>query len=279
MEEGFAGLVPLLVFTAAVVLAAGIYAAGAGAVLSGHGDWPDMAAALWWGFALAAGGVLISLFHLGRAAGRSWLAVLGLGHSWLSREAILAGFFAAAAGATAFALSFSMDWFETALYTAAALGILTVVSIGFVYRLAGQEGWAGIQQLLAPLSTSLLFAAAILTGCVGAIWAAWAFWPLLAIDGLLATLRAWRKMASGRLAPRLFPALRRPTAYAHGVRLVAGTIAPIPLFILSPAVVPWLVAAAVALDRFAFYAGTAQASPSAEVARIKAERMRRAAQS
>ena len=213
MEEGFAGLVPLLVFTAAVMLAAGIYAAGAGAVLTGHGDWPDMAAALWWGFVLAAGGVLISLFHLGRA-GRAWLAVLGLGRSWLSREAVLAGFCAAAAGASAFMLSFSIDWFETALYSAAALGILTVVSIGFVYSLAGQEGWAGIQQLLAPPSTSLLFAAAILTGCVGAIWAAWAFWPLLALDGLLAILRAWRNMASGRLAPRLFP---RP-AQTDGLR-------------------------------------------------------------
>ena len=272
MEEKFSHMIPLMAFTAAAIVAAGIAGAGA-VVVYVDATWPDLLTALWWGFALAAAGSAVSLFHLGRV-GRAWMAFRGLSHSWLSREAAAVGLFALGIGASALAVTFEVAWSAVVIIAAAVIGLVVALVIGNIYILPGQTGWAGCGHAFGPAVSALYFGAAVLVGCVGLSWSVWIFWPLLAADALLSVARMLRFLNSeGRGIPFTFPELEKAAQAAHFLRLLTGTAIPAGCLFLAPSAAPYFIVAAIALDRFAFYAGTAQSSPKAEVARIKAERM------
>jgi len=275
MENRFSTLVPLLIFTWAIIVSVGVVFASAAAIFSGAGDWPDLPTALWWSAALACAGLLISFLHLGRA-GRAFKAAFGFTHSWLSREAVLAALFTVSIIVSAAALWLAYEWTAALLALAAALGLATALAVGFVYRLPGQEGWSGVENALGPIITTLYLSSAILLGCIGAAWSHWIFWPLLVIDLALAILRR-RRFACLKTVSPLFPALQAPTRRIYLARLLVGSALAAAFVFIAPWFVPYLVVAATLMDRFALYAGTAQASPKDEVARVKRERMERAA--
>ncbi len=275
MEKSFSTLVPLLIFTWAIIVSAGVVCACAAAIFTESGDWPDLPAALWCAAALAGAGLLVSFLHLGRVS-RAYKAVFGFAHSWLSREAVLASLFTVASIVSASALLLGHEWTAAFLAVAAILGLLAALAVGLVYRLRGQEGWHGTENALGPAVTALYLASAILLGCVGSAWSHWIFWPLLAIDLILAILRRGR-FTRLKTAPPLFPGLLASTFRLHLARLLLGSVLAAVFVFVASWIVPYLVAIAALIDRFCLYAGTAQVSPKAEVARVKRERMERAA--
>jgi hypothetical protein len=283
----------LLVFTAAITVAAGLIAGCGPAALSGALNPFSSAAIAWLGFVIAAVGLTVSFFHLGKAH-RALMAVLGVAHSWLSREVMLAAAFAGCTLAAAVAGTLGSDWTAVLLIAAAVFGLAATMTIGMIYNLPGQYGWSGIGNRLGPLISTVYLAAAVALGWAGIIWAHWVFWPALVLDFLLSIDR-YGTFRAKKSTPMLFPRLRRITTVGHVARLIIGSILPAGWVLvvaiikmqagqasatgglaLTNMVVPFFIAAAIVLDRLVFYAGTVQASPRAEVARVKGERMARA---
>jgi DMSO reductase anchor subunit len=274
MEDRFSSLVPLLVFTSAVTVGAGVVAGCGLAALAGAAGRPETFAALWWGLALTVAGLLASFLHLGHAA-KALKAVYGLAHSWLSREAVLAASFLAATLASAVSLLLNASWTEPLILAAAGLGLATTLTIGFVYILPGQRGWRGPGNAFGPLVASFYLGAAVALGCTWAEWPWWLFLPLLVLDLLLALLRLAVFCSTKAVTP-IFPRLWGLTSAAHALRLLFGTALPAALALYDARPIPFFIAATIVLDRFALYAGTVQTRPSSEVARVKAERMAQA---
>lgn len=115
--------------------------------------------------------LLASTMHLGRP----WLAfraVLGLGHSWLSREIVAFGAFAALACAYAGEALFFPDasnWLLPLGWTVVAAGATGVFASAMIYVFTARECWSAARVGLRFLLTSALLG-------VAAVW-----WSLLAL--------------------------------------------------------------------------------------------------
>ncbi len=241
--ESFASHVPLVLFTGALLISVGL--AGAMA-LGASGLHP-------WALGLLAFGGLASFLHLGRKT-RAPGSLRGMGHSWLSREAALAGVYGA--------LLLASFWEPRLLPHPASLGGILVLALVRLYALEAQPLWRAWPHQLAPLAATALVAV-LPTGRPLLVV------PLALLDLVLLGLRL-------RLHHQPWPGLAVAfPSHGRGVDLALGL-----RFLITLAGLtlrgPWglaLLGLALFLDRYAFYAGARHQDPGARVAAHKAARM------
>lgn len=247
-HSAFASHLPLVLFTWAMLAAAGL---ALGAALGAP------AGLMPWAFGLVAAGAAASFLHLGRKA-RAAGSLRGLRHSWISREALLSALFAAglAAGCADGRL----------LWPAALLGLALACAIVRIYALDAQPFWRAWPNAAAPL-----VAVAALGAAAGRQLPALLVLGVLDLGLLGLRFRLLRRPWPGLAVA--FPALRGAAAAAFGPRLLA-TLAALGCAAAGEAGAALLgLAAALLLDRFIFYAAARQHAPSARIAELKAIRM------
>ena len=280
MERKFTQLIPLLAFSALTIIAVGIVFAIAAVELFSADHIPWSAHAMWTAFGFALTALALSLLHLGRKR-KFFLAVLGLRHSWLSREVLICVLFIVFVVIASLSIQFAVAraWVTVSVGLASVAGLAATLSMGMIYLLEGQIGWQGAKQVFAPVVGSLYLAGSIVFSWAPTPWIAWIFWPLLVLDGALCGKRyySFHRNVLGETHLMVFPHLRALTSAGYLTRAMLGTILPILLVISWRTAIPVSVIIAIILDRFALYAGSMQHTPKAEIARIKAERMRAAA--
>jgi DMSO reductase anchor subunit len=269
--------VPLLLFTTTAVTAAGLMS-GLFVLLVFGKTGLQIRTSLLWTAVLVTAGMLVSLFHLGRK-GRFLRAVTGIGHSWLSREVIVAGVFAVSTGCSyLFMENRSMTGlFNLYIYAAVLSALILTITIGMVYNLAGRRSWTGISNWAAPPVTALLLGA-----CCMMLWEESRLHSLIFLSLWLAdfTLAVSRTLTFSRLIRNThrftFPRFIPFTRFVYISRLFLSVLVMIAaLFFLRFLLLPMLIAI-VFLDRLAFYAGMTEISPRSEIAELKAERMQEA---
>jgi len=248
MKARFASHLPLVLFTWAMLAAAGL---ALGAALGGPAGLVPGS------LGLVAAGAAASFLHLGRKA-RAARSLRGLRHSWISREALLAALFGPALAA---------GWADgRLLMPAALLGLALACAIVRLYALDAQPFWRAWPNAVAPL---------VAVAALGA--AAGRHLPVLLLLGALDLgLLGLRFRLLRRPWPGLavaFPALRGVVAAGFVARLLA-TLAALGCAVAGVAGAALLcLAAALFLDRFIFYAAARQHAPSARIAELKAIRM------
>ena len=256
---------PLVLFTTLAVGGAGLLATP---LLSwvAAGTPAPAAATVQWGALLLAGGLVVSLGHLGRPL-RAPLASGGLGRSRLSAE-VVAGVGAALLGTTAAFLPYVSPILDIATALSA---IVFLVTLGVVYDLPGQRTWRGVVVWM-PLTSGLGFGAVGLAGswggalaAVGAVAAV-----VLAADTALLIVRRL-----GLVWPRAPLAPRYPAIFA---RLQAILLTRFALVDILPgccllAGLRWtavvLFGLGILVDRASFYGLAAQQTTESELARAE----------
>lgn len=186
---------PLVVMLVLTQLSVGTVAAGAMARWLGAGFWADATIIL--GALAGQGGLAIAPLHLGRPH-LAFRAVLGWRHSWLSREAILFGVYAAFSMPAALlaALPHLQAWISESVQPLIALvlpatlrtplevlailsGVAAVYCSAKIYMFTGRAFWLGERTLAKFFGTPLVLglavasaAAAIVTGVAVFGWLA-----------------------------------------------------------------------------------------------------------
>jgi formate dehydrogenase iron-sulfur subunit len=189
-----------------------------------------------------------SVLHLGRPR-YAWKAVIGLRHSWLSREIVAFGAFAPFAAAYAAALvglpilEGTEGWLGPA---ATVIGLVGVLTSAMVYAVTGRRWWSLPRTLGRFLATTLVGGAATLSAVVataGAVSgeavassvATLALVSSLAVVGMVASELALLRHRDGPLEDELARTARLLVRQLPGlvvVRLVT--------LVLGGAVLPWL---------------------------------------
>jgi anaerobic dimethyl sulfoxide reductase subunit C (anchor subunit) len=160
-----------------------------------------------WALALAVGGLLASLLHLGRPQ-RAFMAIRRLNKSWISREVILAGAFCLSTASLAISAWRSPPSFSPSTWL---LGLSTILGVGLVYamaqvyRLRTAPVWAG------PLTGPGFFLTGLLLGGLSlSLLSPKALDPILSA-GLLGCLIVqvgvilWETLQSSRVGSNLQP--------------------------------------------------------------------------
>jgi formate dehydrogenase iron-sulfur subunit len=230
---------PLVWVTLLTQLAAGVMLA---AVVEGSRSGSVAA------FVAAAIALPASLFHLGRPL-HAWKALRGLRRSWLSREVLAFGLFAAVAGAAALSGS------QAVSIAALATGAAGVYASGRLYVVPGRPAWN------TPLTIVQFLASGVALGplVAGSVQGASTSMRLLAAGGLLASLVVYlvnlaRLARDGRLEYRGTWHLTRGHLRTWFVLRVAASVGAIVLALVAPlwvALVPALATELVA--RWLFY--------------------------
>ncbi len=277
MDKHFNHLVPLLLFTGLATIAAGLMVGSAAMMLNFHAV-SAVSPLILSAFISISIGTLISLFHLGRKE-RFMRAILGIQHSWLSREVVMASMLAVSAGGAYGLLVLDMmrELFIYAVAIGAVAGLMLAATIGMVYNLMGRTTWNGIINRWAPVISALLLG----TGSIYIF--SWqprfkeVFLILWAADLLFAVGRAVI-FFKGKRGETLFvfPQLLNLTGYAHGIRLVFSLIMLVASLTQYYPAITGMVVGTILLDRYALYTGTVEVSPRSEIAAEKAIRMHRA---
>ena len=227
----------LALFTFLVSLLFGLVAATA---VGGR----EVSPVLFLGIALA--GVSLSTMHLGKPL-RAWRAALNVRTSWLSREIVSVGVFVVA-GAAYLLLA---PRHGAAGWLTAALGLIALVSVDMVYRVAERPG------VSIPHSGSALLTGLYLAGILSLN-------PALAGSAGLVqlVLYAWRKLQLTRAG---LPA--RPTLSI--ARVVIGFGLPALAWVTAGELPGWAIAAALLgelIDRGEYYSGLEIRSPQRQLA-------------
>lgn len=245
-------LVVMLVLTQLAVGAFGVV----GALTSGLADL-DARAEQWCitaGLVTGVVALLASIGHLGRPL-QAWRAVIGIGHSWLSREIVAFGLFAALA-----ALATAMSWLDSPLVVAGwgaddvtgalatAVGFVAVWCSVMVYAVTGRRWWRLDRTARAFLSTTVVGGASV-AACVvaaasssaptevaSAIRPAALVGLAVAVPALVAD--AWVLRPGGPRDPQLARSaglLRNALVHPVAVRFVCGTLGGVvvPLLLVS----------------------------------------------
>jgi formate dehydrogenase iron-sulfur subunit len=189
-----------------------------------------------------------SVLHLGRPR-YAWKAVIGLRHSWLSREIVAFGAFAPVAAAYAAALvglplvAGNEGWLGPA---ATAVGLVGVFTSAMVYAVTGRRWWSLPRTLGRFLATTMVGGAATLSAVLATVGAAsgevvapsvatLALVSSLVVTGVVASELALLRRQGGPLDDEIARTARLLVRRLPGlvvVRLVA--------LVLGGAVLPWL---------------------------------------
>ncbi len=272
--SGYFHEMPLVVFSALVIIGAGLLAGHFVAWALGWVPWRPRPGLAISAAVLLASGLLISLLHLGRPA-RVAYALRRTGRNSLSNE-VLAVLVILTATSAALILPLTsrltvLIWSGVAF---AAPGLLLL--LGKVYRLPGQLDWQG-PAVLSPILQGLavgMLASAVSTPDNARLM--FLGFVLLAVDaagfGMRWLVMKWNSAAGVPTHPSLFRARRRMMI----LRLVDVNFLPALLLLAqAPLAAVCVLAFGLFVDRYAFYAFARRSSTEAEIAEIE-ERLRTA---
>lgn len=260
---------PLVVFASLAIAGAGTLAVEPLLLAAGAGDPALMRQRAAWAAVLMVVGLVASLGHLGRP-GRLALASRRFGASALSTEAVL-GTVVAVAGSILALSPTTAPWTGMAAWGAALVACAFLVSMGLVYRLAGQVTWPA-SSVAGPLLLGLAYGvvahvAAAPETMAGALVPAI---TLLAADAALFGVR-WRRVAC--LDPWVSPSYARIFRHRHlllASRLLFVDLAPVALLLIAaPTLADLSLGIGLLVDRLAFFGLAAQHTTEAEVARVE----------
>jgi hypothetical protein len=257
---------PLVAFTALAVAGAGMIFSPAVAAALGL-EWTAVPRLVPAGGVLLGAGMIVSLVHLGRPR-RAPLALAAAGRSVLSAEVLLAG--ATLAGAMwASVVPRSLP----ANFAASSLAVAFLVSVGLVYNLRGHYWWRGLAAV-APLNLGATLAALAIAASLPLHRspATPAVLVLAGTDAILFVARLVRHSRIPRPFRRRHPALFAPTLPLVASRLALANLLPV-LLVLGgrPGPATAALALGILVDRFAFYALSAQHTTEVEIAVVEEE--------
>lgn len=279
MGNRFLHLIPLVLFTVMSIVAAGLMTGLSWMLLTGT-YWPGYNYYLLLLVILVGIGMVISLFHLGRKE-RFMRAIVGVRHSWLSREVIFASVFAISTGAIFIFMNTGQAAILIDLAVAAAVisALIMTWIIGMVYDLSGRFTWAGFPYSMAPFMSTLLLGSywIILFDKHPKIWLELLFLIIWLFDFLMALLRTmtFRRLMDNKYRFE-FPHLIMFTRVGYIARLILTFCLIAANLLLFKRTVLFMIIANIILDRLCFYAGAVGVSPRSEIAFQKAERMKEA---
>jgi formate dehydrogenase iron-sulfur subunit len=171
-----------------------------------------------------------SVFHLGRPL-LAWRAILGLRHSWLSREIAAFGLFAVLAGWFALGepIGVAAKSSRLAAVSTVTAGIAGLLCSAMIYAVAGRPSWR------APVVVAKFFGTAVVLGCAGTLLSAAVGSALgsgVPIEGLGRSIGAVLAAASAAkllLEAAIFLRLREglSTPLGRTARLLADVLYPI----------------------------------------------------
>lgn len=269
-DTGFHEL-PLVLFTALVMAGGGLGSAHLALALFGWTEWVPIPLIRVLIVALLAGGLLLSVGHLGRPF-RGPLALRRLGRSHLSTEVLVVGA-TVVAGAAAAALPQGNALLAPLAVSTLVGSFFTLLAVGQVYRLKGQLTWRG-PVFLHPLNLGLGFGLTVGLGFLpvgtvarGEILVLGVF----ALDALLIWERSRRISASLQKGMPTRPQFMAQRGVTLSLRILLGVLLP------AVAVIQGLWGVAVAslalnllLDRFLFYGLAVRETTESEVSRVEA---------
>ncbi|WP_406700465.1 DmsC/YnfH family molybdoenzyme membrane anchor subunit [Singulisphaera sp. Ch08] len=209
-------------------------------------------------------GIHASLLHLGRPL-YAYRALIGLRHSWLSREVAAFGLFANVALGHAAALWFQPRWLGLSAAAAAATGLLAVFCSVMVYHVVRRPFWRGGRCAAKFFGTSIVLGLAGAFATSGgaprlAIALTIATGLKLALEGaILRHLRDPQMTSLRRTALLLRGPLSRVAALRLGLGLAGGAIVPLVFATVAvPEAAAWVALAAVLggelAERYLFFA-------------------------
>jgi formate dehydrogenase iron-sulfur subunit len=158
---------PLAIMLVLTQVGAGLAAVNAVLTVN-HQSLPRSGAVSLVAVALAVFGIAASLLHLGRPS-KAWKVVIGITHSWLSREAVALGAFVSAGSLHAL-MTFthvSHNWLVASAVITALLGVVSVASSAMVYAVTGRAWWSPAKVMGRFFATAVCggsIAAALITG-------------------------------------------------------------------------------------------------------------------
>jgi len=237
---------PLVVMLVLTQASAGGFAIDAAARWRGL-DVPPGLALL--SLALGLVGVNASLLHLGRPL-YAYRALIGLRHSWLSREVAAFGAFAALSSTAAAAVLFRPEFARWLSAGAAASGAAAVACSVMVYHVVRRPFWhASTTGPKFAGTAAVLGLAATLVATGGArpvaLGLAAAAVIKIALEAAVLThLRDLRPTPLRRTAERLLGALKGPAAVRLGLGLLGGVVLPLAASAAPPGARTGLAAAA-----------------------------------
>lgn len=289
MDNRFIHMIPLLFFTALAIIASGLVIGTAimmfmKVLIVGGREFLQVHRELWYcSFILAALGTIFSLFHLGRKE-RFWRAMLGISHSWLSREVVLAGLLVGSAG-TGYGLMLvevSPGYVMSLAGIAGVSALLLTWTIGMVYHLPGRTTWRGLVTVAAPLVTALAGAAVLPVFFIKDWQYLKVFLVIWVIDILTATLRAQGffrlKQEKKTNIHFVFPQHLPFVFPAHMARLSFTLVLLIAVIFSWHTIVATVMVTIIFLDRYCLYSGALQVSPRVEMASLRDQRLQDALQ-
>jgi Fe-S-cluster-containing dehydrogenase component/DMSO reductase anchor subunit len=249
-EHGHAPLAAMLVLTQ---LCIGGFLVELVARLAGRTDGVGTPAHLWVCLGLGFVGLGASLLHLGRPQ-YAYRAVLGIGHSWLSREVVALGSFAMVAAAYLAGDAVAPEWLSdrpqlrmAVLAVVAAVGLAGVGSSMMVYHVVRRPFWraqrsgtkfAGTSVVLG-LATALACSGVSMAGPPGRVIRPGAL-PVIACALVIASIaKLWFESRDRRLSDETSPLgqtallLRGPLKRQFGLRRFLGVAGGVVLPALS----------------------------------------------
>jgi DMSO reductase anchor subunit len=261
-----AGHGPLVAFTSLAIAGAGVIVASVCLDLM---HLHLYSSALVAGVLLQAGGLAVSLAHLGQVR-RAALAMRGAGRSALSNEVILAPL-ALACGALVAASAVRGRPMPALTVIAGVVNALFLLSIGLVYRVRGQRTWQGASAF-APLTAGCAFGAiAIQSAFAGGDGGGLNMAVLFVLVDAAVFVQRWRDVAAVRIpAASLSESPMSHRNQLLGARFALLNVLPPALLLAWPSPLAAVVAAAgLLVDRAGFYALAFQHTTEHEVAAVE----------
>ena len=274
MKHDFAHFVFLLIFTACATIATGLVLAVCISELFHAGVFRDVQGILLSAVVVITFGSAASMLHLGRA-GRAFRSILGLRTSWLSREVILGGGFFACTIAAWWAVNVQAEIIDIMLLVLASLtGVALLLTIGLLYNFETQLAWRGVANIASPLVAAVLLAIFFLVFEAGAFQLNIVFFGFWTVDLLLFIFRCGTYLRL-RKKPEafVFGGLQAFVLSVYTLRFAASVVLMGFIYFAYYAVVPFVISAAIFMDRIIFYAASAGRTPSAEIKILKTGRM------
>ncbi|MDJ0765103.1 MAG: dimethyl sulfoxide reductase anchor subunit [Myxococcota bacterium] len=283
MTPRFRTLIPLVIFSSAVIVAVGMVLGVTGhAVSVGLGRCESCAALLVIALGFTVGGMFVSLLHLGHPL-RSWQVIRGIGHSWISLEiALVSGLAILLSGAIVVLRGGDDTSVGTMLlFCASAAGVALMFALAKVYALKPFISWRPWPVQITPLANALLMAAVVylmLDTAASSKATPLFLYGAIGLDALIAMWRFFHfRHGVNKEAAWVFKKLRPMVVLLYPIHgaLLVSVLACTPKYETAAAI---LVGIAIALQRLGFYASAVKPTPRTEMARLKAERMTAAIQ-
>lgn len=272
MDKKFSDLIPLVIFTSFMTVAAGLMC-GITFIELFEPEMVFRFSNLHIITGISVAGFSASFLHLAKKV-RAVKAVTGVKTSWLSREIIFGSAFMISLFFIYFNQYSELGLSNHLLFPIVTLfALLTVFSVGMVYNLPAQIAWKGSLNLYSPFLSALLLAVTYYQSQIAS-----SYLPviiLLCADFYFFTKRYKLLLSKKNMRIFHFPHLIIPSVVYLQIRGII-TILLLPLLLILGFVPFYLVGVLVVIDRITFYSSAIQISPDCGVAQVREQILRQA---